>query len=452
MIQVEYLPTASLNAAPYNPRKMPDEQMARLMHGIEAFGLVDPIIVNQSTGNIVGGHQRVEAAKRLKLAEVPVVHVTLDRDQEKALNLALNKISGEWDLDLLRGILGDLSADDFDMDLTGFSAGEVADLLAGGLAGDDPEHEPGDPDEVPEVDEQAPPVTKPGDLIVLGAHRLLCGDSTKAEDVARLMDGASINACITSPPYASQRKYDESSGFKPIPPADYVEWYGAVAANIKAHMAPDGSYFCNIKEHCEDGERHLYVKDLTIAHVRAWGWRFVDEFCWKRKGVPGGWEYRFKNEWEPVFHFSVGVPKCNRYAVAVESDQCFTAKDNASAKSKAGKSVFNCNAANGKEMYTGMALPGNVLEVNGQTEAEHNAAYPVGLPEFFIKAFSDDGDAVYDPFMGSGTTLIACEQHGRVAYGVELSPAYCDVIVRRWEKFTGKTAQRPEREVASGRK
>lgn len=131
MIQIEYLPTSSLNAAPYNPRKMPDEQMARLMRGIEAFGLVDPIIVNQATGNIVGGHQRVEAAKRLKLAQVPVVHVSLDRDQEKALNLALNKISGEWDLDALRDILGDLSGEGFDLDLTGFNADEIAGLLTG---------------------------------------------------------------------------------------------------------------------------------------------------------------------------------------------------------------------------------------------------------------------------------------------------------------------------------
>lgn len=187
MIQIEYLPTSSLNAAPYNPRKMPDEQMARLMRGIEAFGLVDPIIVNQATGNIVGGHQRVEAAKRLKLAEVPVVHVSLDREQEKALNLALNKISGEWDLDLLRGILGDLNDGGFDLDLTGFSAGEIDELLAGDT--EDDERDPGDPDDAPEVDEQVPPVTQPGDLIILGAHRLLCGDSTKAEDVARLMGG-----------------------------------------------------------------------------------------------------------------------------------------------------------------------------------------------------------------------------------------------------------------------
>lgn len=95
----------------------------------------------------------------------------------------------------------------------------------------------------------------------------------------KVLDGAKINVAITSPPYASQRKYDESSGFKPIRPNEYVEWYRPIAENIKANLTKDGSYFCNIKEHCDDGQRDLYVKDLTIAHVREWGWMFVDEFC-----------------------------------------------------------------------------------------------------------------------------------------------------------------------------
>src|SRR5664279_1262772 len=137
-------------------------------------------------------------------------------------------------------------------------------------------------------------------------HRLLCGDARSTEDVARLFAGAKANVAITSPPYASQREYDPSSGFKPIPVDGYVEWYKAVAACIEAVLAPDGSCFLNIKAHAEDGERSLYVMDLVIAHQRKWGWMFVDEFCWRKtdNGFPGGWGNRFKNAWEPVFHFN----------------------------------------------------------------------------------------------------------------------------------------------------
>ena len=152
----------------------------------------------------------------------------------------------------------------------------------------------------------ADPITRVGDIWIVGKHRLVCGDCRDESVVRRLFEGAKANVAITSPPYASQREYDASSGFKPIPPEKYSEWFGAVAANIASVLAPDASYFLNIKEHAEDGQRNLYVKDLALAHVREWGWRFVDEFCWRNtaNGVPGGWPNRFKNAWEPVFHFT----------------------------------------------------------------------------------------------------------------------------------------------------
>ena len=151
----------------------------------------------------------------------------------------------------------------------------------------------------------AQPVTMPGDVWLIGRHRLICGDCRDAAVVEKLMAGASANVAITSPPYATQREYDPTSGFKPVPPEEYVEWFRAVAASIESVLAPDGSYFLNIKAHADEGERNLYVKDLVLAHRRQWGWRFVDEFCWRKtdNGVPGGWGNRFKNAWEPVFHF-----------------------------------------------------------------------------------------------------------------------------------------------------
>jgi DNA modification methylase len=295
-------------------------------------------------------------------------------------------------------------------------------------------------DEVPEP--PVDPITKPGDLWTLGAHRLLCGDSTKAEDVERLMAGAKINVAFTSPPYASQRKYDESSGFKPIPPDEYVEWFSHIQENVRKFIAEDGSWFVNIKEHCEDGQRSLYVKDLAISHVRLWGWCFIDELCWKRNSIPGLFPGRFKNLWEPVFHFSpspgTGV-KCDQFSVAEEGNG-FQYEPGLVKRLKSTGSEEN-----GSELKArGVVLPGNVLEFSSDSAKEqtgHSAPFPVKLPSFFIRAYSDKGDSVYEPFCGSGTTLIAAEQLGRKCYGMEISPAYCDVIVKRWETLTGKKAE-----------
>ena len=166
----------------------------------------------------------------------------------------------------------------------------------------------------------------PGTVWLIGRHRLICGDCRDAAVVAQLMAGASANVAITSPPYATQREYDPTSGFKPIPPDEYVEWFRAVAAGIESVLAPDGSYFLNIKAHADEGERNLYVMDLVMAHRRQWGWRFVDEFCWRKtdNGVPGGWGNRFKNALEPIFHFCRQQQiKFRPQAVGHESEDCF---------------------------------------------------------------------------------------------------------------------------------
>ena len=164
--------------------------------------------------------------------------------------------------------------------------------------------------------------------------------------MARLLDGARANVVITSPPYATQREYDPASGFKPVPPEEYCEWFRDVATNIAAILAADGSYFLNIKEHADDGERNLYVKDLVIAHRRQWGWRFVDEFCWRKtdNGVPGGWGNRFKNAWEPVFHFcSQPEIKFRPKAVGHVSEDCFDYSPN-NPKSTSGSGLLGTGA------------------------------------------------------------------------------------------------------------
>jgi DNA modification methylase len=254
--------------------------------------------------------------------------------------------------------------------------------------------------------------------------------------VVRLLDGAKVNVAITSPPYASQREYDQASGFTPIPPDEYVAWYRDVAAVIESVLTPDGSYFLNIKEHSEEGERSLYVKDLVIAHRRQWCWRFVDEFCWRNtaNGVPGKWPNRLKNAWEPVFHFC----RCKdikfrpKAAGHQSEDVVVYSPDNPSAPS--GSGLLGCGA----DKITGIAWPSNVIEAKAEgSQGSHSAPFPRALVEFFVKAFSDPGDSVYDPFMGSGTTMAAAHVLGRTGYGCEISPAYCDVILRRMEELAG---------------
>ena len=179
-------------------------------------------------------------------------------------------------------------------------------------------------EEIPETPVE--PVTRPGDVWVIGRHRLICGDCRDFGVIQRLLGETKVNLVVTSPPYATQREYDPASGFEPIPPEDYAGWFRDVAANIQAILAPDGSYLLNIKEHAADGERNLYVKDLVIAHKRQWGWRFVDEFCWRKtdNGVPGGWGNRFKNAFEPIFHFCRQQEiKFRPKAVGHASEDCF---------------------------------------------------------------------------------------------------------------------------------
>lgn len=272
------------------------------------------------------------------------------------------------------------------------------------------------------------------------SYGVIAGDCRDLSAVERLLGGRKVNLVITSPPYASQREYDPASGFTPIPPNEYVAWYRGVATVLEAVLSPDGSYFLNIKESCEDGERLLYVKDLVIEHRRVWGWRFRDEFIWKHSGFPGEYKYRHRNQFEPIFHFSRNHEIKHRpYAVGIRSDMI---RDNGGGRARGGGHMVATNQEHdpdaGKSLpfKQGIAQVGNVLEIAVNSESTgHKAVFPRALPEFFIKAFTDPGDTVFDPFMGSGTTMIAAMALGRSCFGCELSPAYTDVIIRRAQAF-----------------
>ena len=448
---LELWPIERLRPYTRNARTHSEEQIAQVAASIKEFGWTNPVLVAED-GTVVAGHGRLLAARKLGLAAVPVVVLDhLSETQRRAYIIADNKLAlnAGWDEKVLAAELRELESEGVDLSLVGFSDDELADLRAD----DEPQSASDAEEQMPEAPAQ--PVTGAGDVWQIGKHRLVCGDCRDLAVVKRLLDPGKKDArqvavAITSPPYATQREYDPSSGFRPIPPEEYVAWYADVAANVAAMLAPDGSYFLNIKEHADDGERSLYVKDLVLAHRRQWGWRFVDEFCWRKtdNGVPGGWNNRFKNAWEPVFHFCREQQiKFRPRRVGHESADCFDYSP-ANPKSSSGSGLLgtgprgsaaaNAEASDGAGRYIGVARPSNVIEVKSESsQGSHSAPYPRALVEFFLLAFSDPGDLIFDPFMGSGTTMAAAHLLDRVGCGCELSPAYCDVILYRMMNLTG---------------
>lgn len=428
-----WVSTDDLHPWESNPRDNA-KAIAEVAKSIRRFGWGAPIVANKRDGEIIAGHTRFAAAKKLGLDRVPVRWLDLDPADAHALALADNKVGeiATWDDATLGQVLRDLrDADATLLADTGFSDEELARLL-GEVAPTvlEPEDEPA------EVDERGPVHSVLGEVYELGPHRLICGSCREFGDVEKLLNGTRINLAFTSPPYASQRTYDESSGFTPIPPDEYVEWFSDVQANVRAFLEEDGSWFVNIKAASDGLECSLYVHDLVIAHARQWGWRFATEFCWERTGIPGKPARRFKNQFEPVFQFAVGEWKFRPEEVQHDSDSVPSySSDNH--WSHGLKSSQGTSGKGWKEQpKAGKAYPGNRLPPFATaTEGGHSAAFPVGLPDFFVRAYTDQGDTVFDPFMGSGTTMIAAAQNKRVAYGCEISPIYCDVIRRRWTRF-----------------
>lgn len=430
---------SELRPNPRNWRLHPTSQQDALRGVLAEVGYADALLAREADDGalvLIDGHLRAEATPD---AVVPVLVLDVNEAEADKILATLDPLAAmaEADASKLDSLLREID--------TGSAA--LQEMLAA-LAKDAGLYK------TPEIiEDEAPeppvdPVTRAGDLWILGEHRLLCGDSTKAGDVARVMTGDKATLCFTSPPYASQRKYDESSGFKPIHPSKYVDWWGSAQEQVQRALAVNGSLFLNIKEAADEGRKQDYVKRLVLKSIDEWDWLWIEEFCWPRPAMPlnPNKSHRFKNGWESVFHFAkslnyVFAPDAVRH----ESDGCFSYKDQKAAGKKIcdGGQGLGGGAMSPVNQRKGLAYPSNVLpNFGGAKVVGHSAAFPVGLPAFFLRCFSGSTDVVYEPFAGSGTTVIAAEQLGRRCYAIELSPAYCDVAVERWQNLTGGKAVR----------
>ena len=249
------------------------------------------------------------------------------------------------------------------------------------------------------------------------------------------IDTNSIDLVITSPPYAERRKrvYDG------ISENEYVDWFIPITKEIERILRPSGSFFLNIKPHSSNGERVLYVFELVLAIKKETGLLFIDEFCWTKNPFPGSYKGRFKNAFEPVYHFT----KCKPTKIKFNPVACGTPMKEESIKRSYRK---QCGAPENGSGMTGMnttnirhlrlSRPSNVIHVvnasNQYTDKKlHPATFPEGLTDFFIKSFSDEGDVVLDPFIGSGTTAISAKKLGRKYIGFDNKKEYCEIAEKR---------------------
>jgi site-specific DNA-methyltransferase (adenine-specific) len=457
------VPLDRLDMLEGNPR---NGDVDAVMRSYTRFGQRKPITARPTAdgrGEVTAGNHQLMAAQRLGWDSIAVVWEADDDMTAKAWALADNRTAdlGSYDRIKLAEMVGLVAADPELLAASSYSADDLALLKESVpaddvLEGDEPSEAPG----------PAPAHTRPGDVWLLGGQRLACGDCRDPAVVAGLLAGARVNLAVTSPPYADRRKYDPESGFEPIPPESYVDWFEPVAANVAEHLADDGSWLVNIKAGAEpDGlDTSLYVLDLVSAHVRRWGWHFATEFCWERPGVPGHARWRLKNAFEPIYQFTRDRWKFRSDNVRHRTDRAIAPKG----PGGGGRSWVEQHGEGGDRMFSsqrvkqhrpnearqgdptdewfrnqyidgdGWAFPSNRLPTfaGTHTATGHAAAFPVGLPAFLIRLFTDPGDTVLDPFVGSGSTLLAAHEHGRAGYGIELSAPTCDLAARRFQEAT----------------
>jgi site-specific DNA-methyltransferase (adenine-specific) len=373
-----------------NPRKN-DHAVDSLCVAISEFGFRVPVVVNHD-GVVIDGHLRLKAARKLNLTEVPALVVKdLTENQIQAFRLSVNKMAelAEWDIDLLKTELSELIESDFDISLTGFTEEEIQELFP-----IEPPEELSDPDDMPEVDNKI--ITKPGDVWVLDTHRLLCGDSTSIDDIEKLTENKLVDMWLTDPPYN-------------------VSYEGATKEKLTIQ-----------NDSMSDNDFRVFLTDCYTAA----------DACMK----PGAVFY--------IWH--AGKESYNFIGALLDLDwklsQCLIWQKHAFSLGrhdyhfKHEPCLYGWKEGNAHKWYNDRKQT-TLLDFNKPTKnLEHPTMKPVELFEYQMLNNTKNGDTVLDSFGGSGTTMIAAEKNGRKSRICEIDPKYCDVIIRRWQNYTGKNA------------
>lgn len=436
-LTVDDVPIDRLHPDPANPRRISDDELEALTRSLRKFGFVQPVLARRDDGIVVGGHQRLVAARRLGIPTVPVIWLDLPPEQARLLGLALNKISGSWDEQLLARLLADLQATpDLDLSLSGFGEDEVHDLLRSLETREKREHvESFDLDEALEEARRAPR-TKPGDLWQLGDHRLLCGDATKADDVARLLEGATPTLLTTDPPYGVSLDGSWRDGvYNALGPAEktYMRVSGqpnaddATRATRGAHGRTAGHRNTRLSgdTRVDWSEAFALVPSLTVGYV----WHAGVHAAEVAEGLTGiGFEIVSQVIWDK------GLFAMGRSWYHWSHEPCWVVR-------RAGAKV---PFRGSRDQATIWRVPSPKMIMGGSTEPrlDHPTQKPLVLFETPIRNHLKAGEALYEPFCGSGTALIAAERCGARCYAIELDPLYVEVALRRWERFSGEVAVR----------
>lgn len=427
-MNIQKIHISKLKAAEYNPRiilKSGDKEYEKLKRSIKEFGFVEPIVWNKRTGNVVGGHQRLTVLKDMGETEIDSVIVDLDEQKEKALNVALNKVQGAWDNDKLAALLSDLEANSFDVTMTGFDAAEVDELLNEFYSKEAVE-DGFDIDKAVDEVKAKGAVTKRGDVWKLGDHFLMCGDSTSAEDIATLMGRAKAQVVVTSPPYGVGKEY-EKKGIEP--------WFDVIKPVIK-NITKYAEVVCwNLGDLYSTGTQ--FIEPTSVYSVNLFaeaGYRPIWIRIWKKQGINFG---------VGPYHLVTNKP-AQQYeyitAFGTQAEPEYNDQEYAWVSAFAGHSFkFVKRLTKEERKKWGYAGIWDITTV--RANRAHPAMFPVELPWRCIKMHSDSRGVVLEPFSGSGTTIIACEQTGRVCRAMEITPEYCDVAIRRFEEFTGIKAE-----------
>jgi len=436
-LTVEEVPIDLLRPDPANPRRIGDEELDALERSIRQFGFVQPVLARKEDGAVIGGHQRLVAARRLGYTTVPVTWLDISVEQAHLLNLALNKISASWDDALLARMLADLQATpDLDLSLSGFGEDEIADLLRNLETREKRERvESFDLDSALEEARRSPRA-KLGDLWVLGDHRLVCGDSTDAAAVARLLDGAQPRLLATDPPYGVSLDGSWRDGV-----------YNGLGPAEQTYMRVDGQLEVDDATRGPEARRgrKAGARNTTISGDTRVDWSEAFElvpslavgYVWHAGvhagEVAAGLE-RIGFEIVAQVIWDKGLFAMGRSWYHWSHEPCWVVR-------RKGAKVRFLGTRDQATIWRAPS-PKMIMAGSAEPRLDHPTQKPLILFETPIRNHLKSGEALYEPFCGSGTALIAAERTGTRAYAMEIDPVYVEVALARWERFAGQSAER----------